>query len=70
MVVDEAHERNLNQDVLLGLLKKILPVRKELRVIVCSATIDAESFLEFFKREEGKKKGEQVKGEIISVDGR
>ena len=48
VMVDEAHERNINSDCLLGLLKKIRRRRKDLRVIVCSATIDAEAFLNFF----------------------
>jgi|UPI0005819DBE ATP-dependent RNA helicase DDX35 len=48
VMVDEAHERSLNSDALLGLIKKIRRKRKELRVIVCSATIDAQSFLDFF----------------------
>ena len=43
-----AHERNINSDCLLGLLKKIRRRRKDLRIIVCSATIDAEAFLNFF----------------------
>jgi ATP-dependent RNA helicase DDX35 len=48
VIVDEAHERSVNSDAVLGLLKKICRKRKELRVIVCSATIDAQAFLEFF----------------------
>jgi ATP-dependent RNA helicase DDX35 len=48
VMVDEAHERNLNSDAVLGLIKKIRRKRKDLRVIVCSATIDAQAFLEFF----------------------
>lgn len=50
IMVDEAHERNLNSDALLGILKKIMRKREDLRiiVIVCSATIDAQAFLEFF----------------------
>jgi ATP-dependent RNA helicase DDX35 len=48
VMVDEAHERNLNSDAVLGLIKKIRRKRKDLRVIVCSATIDAQAFLDFF----------------------
>jgi len=47
-MIDEAHERNLNTDALLGIVKKIRRKRKNLRIIVCSATIDAEAFLDFF----------------------
>lgn len=48
VMVDEAHERNLNSDALMGLLKKIRRKRPDLRIVVCSATIDAEDFLDFF----------------------
>jgi ATP-dependent RNA helicase DDX35 len=48
IMVDEAHERTLNSDALLGILKKISRKRNDLRSIVCSATIDAEAFLNFF----------------------
>ena len=71
--MDEAHERNLNSDALLGLLKKIRRKRKDLRLIICSATIDAEQFLRFFVGDTGKATegdGPADKGTIISVDGR
>ncbi|MDR1142757.1 MAG: ATP-dependent RNA helicase, partial [Spirochaetaceae bacterium] len=48
MVIDEAHERSLNIDFILGLLKRVLEERKEFKVIVSSATINAEVFSEYF----------------------
>ncbi|GAB5443157.1 MAG: hypothetical protein Fues2KO_35060 [Fuerstiella sp.] len=48
IIVDEAHERSLNIDFLLGYLKRLLPKRKDLRVIITSATIDAERFATHF----------------------
>lgn len=44
LIIDEAHERSLNIDFLLGYLKQLLPKRKELKLIVTSATIDVEKF--------------------------
>src|SRR5436305_9884737 len=49
IILDEAHERSLRTDLLMGLIKLILPTRPELRLIVMSATLDAERFSEFFK---------------------
>ena len=48
IMIDEAHERSLNIDFLLGLLKRIVAKRPQLRVIISSATIDAARFSEFF----------------------
>jgi ATP-dependent helicase HrpA len=48
IIVDEAHERSLNIDFILGLLKWVLPRRPEFRVVVSSATINAEVFSEYF----------------------
>lgn len=48
IIVDEAHERSLNIDFILGLLKKILLLRKNFKVIISSATINAEIFAEYF----------------------
>ncbi len=48
IIIDEAHERSLNIDFLLGYLKQLLPKRPDLKVIVTSATIDATGFSEHF----------------------
>jgi len=48
MMVDEAHERSLNIDFILGLLKRVLENRREFKVVVSSATINAEVFSEYF----------------------
>ncbi len=48
IMVDEAHERSLNIDFVLGLLKRVLAVRKDFKVIVSSATMNAESFSAYF----------------------
>ncbi|EMP55536.1 RNA helicase, ATP-dependent DEAH box, HrpA type [Marinobacter santoriniensis NKSG1] len=48
LIIDEAHERSLNIDFLLGYLKQLLPKRPDLKVIITSATIEVERFSEFF----------------------
>jgi len=48
IVIDEAHERNLNIDIILALLRRTLPTFPHLKVIISSATIDTASFREFF----------------------
>jgi ATP-dependent helicase HrpA len=59
LIIDEAHERSLTIDFLLGWLKTILPRRPELKVIISSATIETERFSEFFDN-----------APVISVEGR
>src|SRR5438128_8255952 len=49
LIIDEAHERSLTIDFLLGWLKSILPQRPELKVLISSATIETERFSEFFE---------------------
>ena len=48
LIIDEAHERSLNIDFLLGYLKQLLPRRPDLKVIITSATIDHQRFAEHF----------------------
>ncbi|KAJ2504271.1 hypothetical protein IWW47_002605, partial [Coemansia sp. RSA 2052] len=48
IIMDEAHERTLNTDVLLGLLKQIVSTRRDLKIIVTSATMNAQRFADFF----------------------
>ena len=71
IMVDEAHERSLSSDILLGILKKIRKRRPELRIVVSSATLQAEDFLRFFAGDEVDVKdlGGEV-GRIISLEGR
>jgi ATP-dependent helicase HrpA len=49
IIIDEAHERNLNIDFLLGILKKLLPKRNGLKLIISSATIDTDKFSKSFE---------------------
>jgi len=48
IIIDEAHERSLNIDFLLGYLKQLLPKRRDLKIIITSATIDAQRFANHF----------------------
>jgi ATP-dependent helicase HrpA len=50
IIVDEAHERSLNIDFILGLLKEIINERKELKVVISSATINAKMFSDYFNK--------------------
>ena len=67
LIVDEAHERSLNIDFLLGHLKQILPRRPELKLIVTSATIDAERFAGHFAGAQGPAPVIQVSGRLYPV---
>src|SRR3982074_3837795 len=48
LILDEAHERSLNIDFLLGYLKQLLPSRNDLKLVITSATIDADRFSRHF----------------------
>ncbi|MFC9790320.1 ATP-dependent RNA helicase HrpA [Rhodococcus sp. NPDC127528] len=63
LIIDEAHERSLNIDFILGYLKQLLPRRPDLKVIITSATIDPERFAEHFAVD-------GVPAPIVEVSGR
>ena len=64
IIIDEAHERSLNIDFLLGSLARVLAKRPELRLVITSATINTESFARHFEEATGKPVP------VISVEGR
>ncbi len=64
LIVDEAHERSLNIDFILGYLRQLLPQRPDLKVIVTSATIDTARFAEHFAGPDGEP------APVVSVSGR
>ncbi|MFD6860592.1 ATP-dependent RNA helicase HrpA [Rhodococcus sp. NPDC060090] len=64
LIIDEAHERSLNIDFLLGYLAQLLPLRPDLKVIITSATIDPERFAQHFADAEGRS------APIVEVSGR
>ena len=68
IIVDEAHERSLNIDFLLGYLKRLLPRRPDLKVIITSATIDAVRFAEHFGSANGPAPILEVSGRMYPVD--
>jgi ATP-dependent helicase HrpA len=70
LIIDEAHERSLNIDFLLGYLKQLLPRRPDLKVVVTSATIDAERFANHFASARGPAPVIQVSGRLFPVEQR
>ncbi|MDN6169314.1 MAG: ATP-dependent RNA helicase HrpA [Micrococcaceae bacterium] len=70
IIIDEAHERSLNIDFLLGYLKRLLPKRPDLKVIITSATIDPEKFATHFGSPASEGGEEIVPAPIIEVSGR
>ncbi|MDP9155575.1 MAG: ATP-dependent RNA helicase HrpA [Pseudomonadota bacterium] len=68
IIIDEAHERSLNIDFLLGYLREILPRRPDLKVIVTSATIDADRFARHFGSDEKPAPVIEVSGRLYPVE--
>lgn len=64
IILDEAHERSLNIDFLIGYLKRLLPKRRDLKLIITSATIDSDRFARHFAAEDGSP------APVIQVSGR
>ncbi|WP_256829795.1 ATP-dependent RNA helicase HrpA [Ornithinimicrobium faecis] len=64
LIIDEAHERSLNIDFILGYLKQLLPRRPDLKVIITSATIDVQRFSEHFAEADG------TPAPVVEVTGR
>ena len=68
IIIDEAHERSLNIDFLLGYLKRLLHKRKDLKVIITSATIDAERFANHFAIDGKPAPVIEVSGRLFPVE--
>ena len=68
IIIDEAHERSLNIDFLLGYLRQILPCRPDLKVVVTSATIDADRFAQHFASSKGPAPVIMVSGRTFPVE--
>jgi ATP-dependent helicase HrpA len=68
IIIDEAHERSLNIDFLLGYLKQLLPRRPDLKIIITSATIDAERFARHFARGDKLPPVIEVSGRLYPVE--
>jgi ATP-dependent helicase HrpA len=70
LIIDEAHERSLNIDFLLGYLRQLLPRRPDLKIIVTSATIDADRFAQHFASIRGPAPVIMVSGRLFPVEQR
>ncbi|MEV8143982.1 ATP-dependent RNA helicase HrpA [Specibacter sp. NPDC078709] len=68
IIIDEAHERSLNIDFILGYLRQILPKRPDLKIVITSATIDPERFATHFASAEGPAPIIEVSGRTFPVD--
>ncbi len=69
IIIDEAHERSLNIDFIMGYLKRLLPKRPDLKVIITSATLDTARFSQYFSRVDGKTK-QATPAPVFVVEGR
>jgi len=67
LMLDEVHERTAQIDILMGLLKKVLRKRRDLRLVISSATVDAEYIRDFFNT--GRQEGQKDVAAVMSVAG-
>ncbi len=70
IIIDEAHERSLNIDFLLGYLRQLLPRRPDLKLVITSATIDAQRFADYFASNNGPAPVIMVSGRMFPVEQR
>ena len=71
-MLDEVHERTVQIDIIMGLLKKILKKRNDLRLIISSATVDAEYIRDFFNNNYNELKNDDKTSNnatVLSVEG-
>ena len=71
-MLDEVHERTVQIDIIMGLLKKILKKRNDLRLIISSATVDAEYIRDFFNNNDNELKNDDKTSNnatVLSVEG-
>ena len=73
IMLDEAHERTVQIDIIMGLMKKVLRKRPDLRVIISSATVDAEYIRDFFNDNYNESLNSEKKSNnatVLSVQGK
>lgn len=68
--MDEVHERHISTDMLLGILKIIAAQRSDFRIVIMSATMDPQRFIDFFEKPLGGEAKETLRINVIQVPGR
>jgi ATP-dependent RNA helicase DDX35 len=68
IMIDDVHERTVNTDLLLALVKKILRKRKDVKLIISSATLSAKEMADYFTEKNNKASILSIKGRTFQVD--